>query len=942
MKMSINKKHVITISLIFIIGIIAFMVVPSFSALTAQSSITITSSNVAPSDPGGWNLTKSINWSKEGVVDVTMTFESTPYMLENDTDVLLILDNSYSMNGAKLTTLKANASSIINSILDSSKTRTNKVAIVSFSDSAKIETDFTANSENLYSIINGLVASGETNYYDALIKAESLLENYYYVEGRTALVLFLTDGAPNINTPNEVNEYLKIKEEYPFAVINGVQYQSGSKILQQLKRITDNQFNAYDNSLDNALISATVPSIKYETIRIDDLIASEYFELDETTLKNNRGTYEVINDEDGTKLAWNIDDTYSGLKNTFTYSLKLKEKYWNSKDVIPIANGTNIQTSLGEYGSENVESTNTPASRVAYRVIYQPNNPSDCKVSGTTPDTQYYMTFKKVAKSHAQLSCPGYQFKGWKIATAKVKEINDDYFEMPTKDTYIRAIWTKMDISLSTSGEISGVPLLYDTILSFEKKASATGEILRDNEVSSSVPDGIIKYGNLSNSNGQGFFQYTGPSADNGSSPIYFYRGYGVMNNNVKFAGYCWKIFRTTETKGIKLIYNGHPTADGSCINGVEAGEDTIISTSPWNTKTQTYNRYKRSGQINGTFLGAIGYTYGTNLVRKYDYTVNGGNYLYGTGISYEDGMYKLVDPEVFNNWNDYEETKVFIGNRPYSCLTTSDTCETVVIINDYLSDNGFGGMTYFELHDGKDILDEIEETRRGTTDTDIKILLEQWYDDNIQEKYGNIIEDTVYCNNRNVNTEQNIEDSITPDGFFTSSLLYRQGNLLPRGNEFYATPDSDKPIGYTYYYGYSRVSSVNGDKVVASLMCDKVDSYTVNESSYGNGLLRRPIGLITIDEALLAGVSRAYNTNVNKRHYLTCGYEYWTMNPANWLSGIGIGFTISGNGKFSYRRSVTAAGEYLSGVRPVISLGYNAKYGGGNGSQINPYEIKE
>ena len=55
-------------------------------------------------------------------------------------------------------------------------------------------------------------------------------------------------------------------------------------------------------------------------------------------------------------------------------------------------------------------------------------------------------------------------------------------------------------------------------------------------------------------------------STINDSNPIYYYRG-NVTKNNVKFANFCWKIVRTTETGSIKFVYNGVPGEDGSCDN---------------------------------------------------------------------------------------------------------------------------------------------------------------------------------------------------------------------------------------------------------------------------------------------------------------------------------------------------------------------------------------
>ena len=49
---------------------------------------------------------------------------------------------------------------------------------------------------------------------------------------------------------------------------------------------------------------------------------------------------------------------------------------------------------------------------------------------------------------------------------------------------------------------------------------------------------------------------YTGEGADTYANPVYYYKG-NVENNNVLFGGFCWKIVRTTETGGVKMVYNG-------------------------------------------------------------------------------------------------------------------------------------------------------------------------------------------------------------------------------------------------------------------------------------------------------------------------------------------------------------------------------------------------
>ncbi len=85
-------------------------------------------------------------------------------------------------------------------------------------------------------------------------------------------------------------------------------------------------------------------------------------------------------------------------------------------------------------------------------------------------------------------------------------------------------------------------------------------------------------------------------TATEGSVPVYYFRGDAdKVNNNIIFNNMCWKIIRTTETGGIKIIYNGTPT-DGKCE--IQTGTSTQIGTSAFNTKADD-NAY-------------IGYMYGT------------------------------------------------------------------------------------------------------------------------------------------------------------------------------------------------------------------------------------------------------------------------------------------------------------------------------------------
>lgn len=128
---------------------------------------------------------------------------------------------------------------------------------------------------------------------------------------------------------------------------------------------------------------------------------------------------------------------------------------------------------------------------------------------------------------------------------------------------------------------------------------------------------------------------------------IYFYRGNNDINNNVIFAGLCWKIVRTTENKGVKLIYNGEYNMEtGSCGNS----KNILENTSSFNTKSN-YNAY-------------VGYMYGN---------VNSNNYQKEHDNITSSQIKNELDKFYVNNlskYSKYIEDDYYCGNRKTSKFT--------------------------------------------------------------------------------------------------------------------------------------------------------------------------------------------------------------------------------------------------------------------------------
>ena len=327
-----------------------------------------------------------------------------------------------------------------------------------------------------------------------------------------------------------------------------------------------------------------------------------------------------------------------------------------------------------------------------------------------------------------------------------------------------------------------------------------------------------------SDTNGKGV--YIRSETENDTYPIYYYRG-AVDNNNVIFANFCWKIVRTTETGGVKLIYNGVPS-NGTCNN---TGDNTSIGTSAFNT---SYNSPAYVGYMYGTV-----YSYSTKSMSSITDT-----YYYGNDVTYENGTYTLANTITSNSWSSIYNTSDGIYNHHYSCFSTSNTCSNVYYIY-YTSDST---AYYITLKNGKKVEDALSEMLDyNTNNSTIKTVIDNWYSENMTN-YTNKLEDAVWCNDRSIGAK----NGWNPDGGVTSDGLNNNHLFFAARNRAYST--------------YSP-----------NLICSRdIDKFTTSTSN-GNGDLTYPVGLLTVDEVMLAG---GKNGTSNDSYYLYNGDYFFTESP--------------------------------------------------------------
>ena len=186
------------------------------------------------------------------------------------------------------------------------------------------------------------------------------------------------------------------------------------------------------------------------------------------------------------------------------------------------------------------------------------------------------------------------------------------------------------------------------------------------------------------------------------------------------------------------------------------------------------------------------------------------------------------------------------------------------------------------------------------TTDSTIKIELDQWYEENLQSHADKISHDAGFCGDR--------EPSTSSDN---SNGLGGIGNT------------------YTYYGTYIRLRT---NKMPSFECTNTADLYTVASSSQGNKALDYPIGLITADEVAFAG---GVYRNSNSSYFLYNGQDYWTISPSSTTNGNAVVFRMTLDGYLYTGDNVS--GTY--GVRPVINLSADVTITG-SGTTSDPYLI--
>ena len=254
--------------------------------------------------------------------------------------------------------------------------------------------------------------------------------------------------------------------------------------------------------------------------------------------------------------------------------------------------------------------------------------------------------------------------------------------------------------------------------------------------------DDTKEYINLVNGNGIGVYEMS--STKDNKYPIYYYRG-EVENNYVIFANKCWRIVKTTETGGIKIVYSGN-TCDAT-------GGNIGIA----------YQFYD-SGYMNIT---SNLYMHGEVTPKEAVAISNGTEYLYGNDFLYNNGEYTLIDTISLAYKSGLGSE---FSTHHYTCLNTTGKCSTIYWIYNVYHD----GIEFYKLNNGKSFDDALNEMINGRSISSLaKQTVDKWYEDNLIS-FASYIEDTPYCEMKKLSSPFNAKTAnISNYGDFR--LSYRQ-----------------------------------------------------------------------------------------------------------------------------------------------------------------------
>ena len=619
----------------------------------------------------------------------------------------------------------------------------------------------------------------------------------------------------------------------------------------------------------------------------NNIVGSKCFNLEFTNEKNaiNLDNMYPISDEEGRKLtpySFTITNTCDMLAG-YTVNMEMLEgTTLNSKYLDVMVNNEQIKL-LTNYESTNTVITGSTESRILAKGTLAYNDSVDYTVRfWMDKDVEDMESMNKLFKSKMVISATP---SSWNPKDAGYDTLHDAILANEYQTTPADAI---------SKIEAKGEPNLSQTapIIKWIEKTGETST----RRVSKPTADAISSVAQLKDLNADEQYMYVCTTKTfnsetarysldgcslkdpttldySGNTKYYYFEEYMAYNQTNSKL----YVVRNTDNINVYLITGATKTTSTQTINGITYATYVYNLSCTTLTGTELETDKSDKGIYQGTDDYGTTYYYRGNV--KNNIVKFAGFYWQIVRIN-GDGSIRLIYNGTEKNATGVKQS---INNQTYQ-------------FNSLYNDPTYVGYMYGDK-DGT----TFAEVHNNTNNSTIKTAVDNWYKTNIADKgYGGYVSNAVgFCGDRTLHSG---------DGISTST--------------------------YSFFGAYGRY-----EKNVAQFTCPEPsrDLYTTTDSSIGNKALTYPVGLITYDELVFAGMDRRH---INKLSWAYSTQHYWTMSP----------YAFDAPWSHAQEWRLDSAGFLLPwalvadslDARPVINLKSDTLITGGIGTSSDPFVVAD
>ena len=281
---------------------------------------------------------------------------------------------------------------------------------------------------------------------------------------------------------------------------------------------------------------------------------------------------------------------------------------------------------------------------------------------------------------------------------------------------------------------------------------------------------------------------YDESDASSYSHPVYYFNG-AVENNNVLFGGFCWKMVRTTDTGGIKMIYNGVQKNVPSSIIPLEESEYASVSNDATHPYTfDSTNKTWTSTNKTNSATGSISFSVSTAGDYYLSYTMS-------SETNYDKAYFYKNGTALENHSGTETGTIVLTG------LTTSDVIK-VSYTKDSSGANGNDTVTFNLVKASGEVIKSCDNSGNDSQLANTKVFNSGY---NTSPAYVGYMHNTVYTYS---------QKTIIRNMYFSGTKAYADSVTYDSSTKKY-TLDSATATTLS-------VSTSNGSTLVGKYTCNQ------------------------------------------------------------------------------------------------------------------------